>query len=462
MALFQKRLIFFIVPIITLPALFFFRTVPRAKIWKSYKVVAIEKSYPDDTAIKLLSELGCKNIISLSTQSVPLANEFFGNISYLLPYITSIAQESGSYLSERDNYFFDKSKNFRLYYVPSEYGRAAATAVNSIVKSGYTASLDTSVKFPWLSPIVCLIAFFVPLIFCKRKIIYTLAAIFPILLSWSFPFYAVSASAAFTMPVIFSATGIMCRKDSYRVLAKSPIILLLIVALVISFVSAFIAGFLFILCVASSASVFVLSEIIWNIKYPQNFRIFIVPTHIVLKTEKKIKTVFLVSVSNVALLVICFFFNSLFLPLSTSMELPSHKSKAEQNLPGLDEYLSWVWNVQTYPYMSLSGSNYSDESVVFPRYTENGTMIQQHNEVFLFDGKYKKTVIDSIDALPHTSVEKLLKIEGVYGRTGYSSSGSNTDGVKTIALLVCALIAGTGILFAYSCYAQATDFWSKK
>lgn len=469
---FGKCILFFTIPIITLAALFFLRTVPRAQVWKSYRVVAVELPHDESYVMNTLESSGCLDIISLSTQqSVPLSPAIFAGNDFLFSYTTSIAQENSKYLSEREKYFFDKSHSYKLYYIPSSYERAAANAVSVLNKSGVVASIDSTVRFPWLSPIVCLIAFALPFYLCRRKFIFAVAAIFPILFSWSIPFYSIAAAVCLFFPVIFEACNILYRKDKYFDLFKSPVIVLLIVAFLISFVTSFVAGFLFLLCIVSSMCVLSLAEILRGKNVPVGFPTFIVPAHIMLKTGKQLRNVFLVCIADLLLLTICFFFGSRFLPSSVSansIELPSRDAYSEHILPGLDEYTVWVWDSQTFPYKVVGDDFNADvkdgDAVIFPRYSENGTIDERKDIMFMYDKKYKEQAIDSIDALPFMAVEKLMKAEGIYTGTGYSTGGdASTDSRKTIVLLLSALFVTICVIVFYEYYYSRTaNLWRKE
>lgn len=457
------------VPIITLVALFFLRTVPRAQIWKSYRVVAVNATHEETDVMHTLEEAGCREVISLSNQqNIPLSQSVFVGNDFLFSYTVSTVPKNSKYLLERENYFFDKNRNYKLYYVPYEYERQAVSAVNLLAKNGVLASVDSTVKFPWLSPIVCLIALAIQIFFSKRKYIFAVASVFPILLSWSLPFYTIATSVCLFLPAIFATCDILLyRKDNFIDLMKSPIAIMVVAAVLTSFATSVEAGFLFIICAVSSFCVISLVNVLRKEKQSFRFPTLIVPSSIMLKTEKKLRNVFLVSIVDIILLTVCFFFGSRFLPSSasaSSIELPSKNSHTEQILPGLDDYTAWVWDSQTFPYKPLGGKTNPEirdgDIVVFPRYSENGTMISERNDImFIYDRKYKDQVIDAIDTIPYASVEKLLKAEGVYGNVGYSSGGETTDGRKTFILLISALFVTVCVIIFYEYYTRTASLW---
>lgn len=445
--------------IITFFSLVVFRSIPSARIWKSYRVVAVDVNYSERFVTDALKGEGAKDVIYLSAQKIPVAEDSLPIFSLALN-----SKINGNYIFERQNYFYDKSKTHKLYYVPEKYERAATSVVGFLVKNGVNASLDTEARLPWLAPIVCLIAFLFPLYLSSHKIIFLLACFFPILFPWSMPFYAVAISSCLLFPLMFCAVELMNRRGNYRTLLRSPVIVFPIFAFIAAATVSFTAVLIFVLCLASSACLFIFLDIQLRVHGKRHTSLFIMPADVMFKTGKKFQRVFVVCLTDIIVLAICFFFSSHFLPSASSLELPSNNKNGEQSLPGLNSYTAWHWNSETYPYrlvdVDFSSEPKDGDVVVFPRYTENDTIITEQNDVmFIYDSNYRNNIVRDVDNFDFPAVERLLKAEGVYEHAGYEAGGKNSDAVKTMVVLVLSFIASAGVFFAYKFYSRSAVFF---
>lgn len=445
--------------ITTFFSLMAFRSIPSARIWKSYRVVAVDVNCNEEFVVDSLSREGAKDVISLFAQKIPAAEEKLPIFSLSLN-----SKINGTYLSERQNYFYDKNKSHKLYYVPEKYERAATDAVSFLLHSGVNASLDTEARFPWLAPILCFIAFLFPLYLSSHKIVFLVACFFPILFPWSMPFYAVAISSCLLFPLIFCAVELLHRRGSYKTLLRSPVIIFPVFAFIAAATVSLSAILVFVLCVASSAFIFVFLDIQLKVHGRKYTSLFIMPADVMFKTGKKFQPVFFVCLADIIILAICFFLSSHFLPSASSLELPSNNKNGEQSLPGLNSYAAWHWNSETYPYRLINSDFSSEpeegEMIVFPRYAENGTMITEKNDImFVYDSGYKNKIVQAVDNFDFPAVEALLKAEGVYEHAGYEAGGKNSDSSKTVIVLIMSFIASAGVFFAYKIYSRSAVFF---
>lgn len=445
--------------IATFFSLIAFRSIPSARIWKSYRVVAVDVNCNEEIVVESLNREGAKDVISLSAQRIPVSEEKLPILS-----LSINSKINGTYLSGRQNYFYDKNKSHKLYYVPEKYEKAAAGTVGFLIKSGVNASLDTEARFPWLAPIVCLIAFLFPLFLSSHKIVFLVACFFPILFPWSMPFYAVAVSSCLLFPLIFCAVELIHRRGNYKTLRRSPVIIFPVFAFIAAATVSLTAVLVFVLCVASSACIFIFLDIQIRVQGRRHTSLFIMPADVMFKTGKKFQPVFFVCLADIIILAICFFFSSHFLPSASSLELPSNNKKGENDLPGLNSYTAWHWNSETYPYRLMNsdftGEPEEGETVVFPRYAENGTMITERDDViFVYDIGYKSNIVQAVDSFDFPAVETLLKAEGVYEHAGYATGGKNSDVLKTTIVLIMSFIASAGAFLAYKIYSRSAVFF---
>ncbi|MBQ5569530.1 MAG: hypothetical protein IIT45_03675, partial [Treponema sp.] len=61
-----------IIILIGIICLFAFRSVPVTRIWSSYNMLYADKSVSEHDILEYLSRAGCKDVISLSSQRIPI------------------------------------------------------------------------------------------------------------------------------------------------------------------------------------------------------------------------------------------------------------------------------------------------------------------------------------------------------------------------------------------------------
>ena len=104
----------------------FFKTIPIEKLWKDYSVLYVQKDVSDDSVQKALVSSDIQNYVCLSNQFLPI-NISENSIEYTMFKLNA---SKNDYSNRRVNYFFDKSKNFRLYYIPNEYVQNLSNTVH--------------------------------------------------------------------------------------------------------------------------------------------------------------------------------------------------------------------------------------------------------------------------------------------------------------------------------------------
>ena len=94
-----------------------FRVIPSAKLWEDYSIMFVPVGADTQIIHNVLTEKGCKDFICIENQFVPL------KVSADTPEISLALSgaENSNYLRGRNNFFFDKSGNFEIYYVPDKY-----------------------------------------------------------------------------------------------------------------------------------------------------------------------------------------------------------------------------------------------------------------------------------------------------------------------------------------------------
>ena len=109
----KKLSIFCSIAVLSIFVLFIFRTVPSGNLWERYRIVYVDNASDDDYAAEVLKKAGCENVISLSSQRLPVMLPVHSpEVSLALAF-----SDADGYLAKRRAYFFDRGAQYRLYYI---------------------------------------------------------------------------------------------------------------------------------------------------------------------------------------------------------------------------------------------------------------------------------------------------------------------------------------------------------
>lgn len=437
--------------IATFVLLLIFKSVPISKLWKGFCVLYVPKNTNPEFVFKTLQDNDVTGTISYYNQKVPFTSEFLP----LKP------DSSDSYLSGRNQYFFDKDHNVMLYYIPDEYSKNATKAVSCLVNEyNLDAGLDSKSSFPLITPIICIICAFIFMILSKNHFVYFLASIFPILFTFSNPFYVNAAAVCIFLYATFLAQKVWNRKGSIKYLSTNPIIIFcLVISLIPPFFISIISGFLYFLCICASAFIlFVYKNI--QIAKTEKLRfnpIPIIPAHLMNMINIHSIKKFLISICAVAILCVFYVTSVNLFSISNSQDLsfPMPTSYNEQiGIPNMNDYVKWVWNEMTRPYKSLNAV-YSQEpveyeTVTIQRFISTNDGIKTNEEVlFCFDGDFKKEVYESIDDLNYPAIEKLMKKQENDFFVNYSFGTGEKFNISNIVILLSMILLPFMIMFFY-------------
>ena len=123
----------------------------------------------DEVIDQIFLENDISNYVSLSNQKIPIMLEK-NSVEYSM--LKTNFQEFSKYISLRENYFFDKTKEFKLCYVPSEYKKNLQDCVTEFRKNGISCGIDAAAKYPWILPVILLLLSFVFVFYAKNRILY--------------------------------------------------------------------------------------------------------------------------------------------------------------------------------------------------------------------------------------------------------------------------------------------------
>ena len=154
------------------------------------------------------------------------------------------------------------------------------------------------------------------------------------------------------------------------------------------------------------------------------------------------KIVMPIATASIVLVILYFTFsnvtNSGLTKKSKAIFIPGKAEVQAQELPQLEDFYRWNWDVITLPYKSLNLNYYDDETVVFPDYVVTDGIITEKDDYLTYDEGFKTNIFKNIDDLDFESIEKVIKLQGSDFTCGYVSAGSyHVSLFSIIMMFVC-------------------------
>src|SRR5574344_671849 len=450
--------------------LVFFRSVPSGSLWKGYRIVYAAEECSENDVMKFLSDAGCRDIVNFSSQTVPLG------LSPRTPEVSLAAADADSsgYLSKRDNYFFDRSGKYRVYYIPERNVKEAEKAAAAMDEAGISAGIDTQTGYPFIVPAVCVLFAVFLCIVSVHPIVTACGSVLPVLFSFCMPFYAGGAAVCLFLYALYLAQQVWGRSGAFMfVLKYIPSVLFAGAAAAVAVFSSLKGGLLFIAAAAGTCGALNALRIA---EKRRDGRYSFVPVMIRPAGMTQIFTVNARRAVTVCASAICLLIagSLLFGRINASgepdIQLPSsHGGGIGGNLPSLDDYVSWCWNAETLPYRSIAGNDSGrkerkpkdGDTVVFPAYEDSAEGITETDKKLVYDGSYRAETLMKIDSLQFPAVEKVLKEQGKASHAGYASSGSGGGGAGSMLLMTLALAVPVFFMF-YARRKSRKEIWSRK
>lgn len=446
----QYKLIYILCSLLSLLVIFTFRSVPSGQIWKKYNILYVARNADQNAVASVFSDLGIDDYVSLSNQYLPV------NLSKHSPEISMMKIEGNdSYIEKRDAFFFDKSQNYMLYYVPVNYKSRLEDAYNHLANKKIKCGLDTNSSYPFLIPFFVIIFAALLFMFAKNKWVYAIGSAFSIVFVLCNPFYSVATALILIHLFLFLLSRLWNREGLFSFFKKQKIFAILFATILLNIIfSTKITALLFIFYAAGLFSALILyKDIEEYLCRKRPFQsIFILPAkRIELFTEK---TFFLLPLS--ILIVLIFLVTSLISSKSnpaskfSKILLPGKASVQSQELPQLEDYYRWNWEIKTAPYRSINSENMAENKdyskVEFPYYEEENGKIVLKTKTLSFDESFKESAYSDIEELGFNSLENVMKSEGISSKFSYVSLNSySINFISIIMILICFFI----LLFIY-------------
>lgn len=409
-------------------AMFLLKSVPASKLWKGYTTLSVPANIDSSLVEKILSEENCAGFISLQGQP----KDF-----------------SGDYEQRKSLYFFDKEKEFKLYYIPDnltkEAGRAAQRLQSDYKINAFMGSQAVFSRLPFL---VCLIAFALFFFYSENRLVF-LAAAFPgLFYAFCNPYYGSAASVCLEFYAFFLGQRLWRRKGALQVLTSNFYILLFCAA---AFLLSMSAGFkrsvLFMLNLICAFSLLLL---FFNLQIHFEKKARFLPLYIRnakrlgSMTRANLKKAFFVS-AEIFLLFIFLCAGTNFLSSSGKKDLlfPAPKDYNGQagDFPTLDDYFANKWNLLAAPYRSLNkksgGIPNEGDTIEMTHYKKTGKGIESRREIiYTYDKAFEKEAADALEKSDFPYLEKVWKAQEKNFSVGYSAGASESAGAGLVAALL--------------------------
>ena len=432
---------------VSIVSLYFLRSVPAVSLWKGYTVFYVSKESSQEEVATMLLEHGCKDFISLENQFVPL-NVSVNSPEFALAFSGS---RKSDYLERRNDYFFDKSKKYRIYYIPAEYvGNAKDACFELNQKKGIKAGMSFSASYPWVSVLVCMLFSVALVVFSEKRLLLSAILLLPVLMAFSLPVYSVTCAICLFNLGASLFVKYWKREGFFLFVQKNPVsIVFPFVSLLIMILSGFRSLFLFVIVNAGIYGILCIYSLLENLL---DRRYFFTPKKILSSSmfrfySKKAMLSILICIGSV--FIIC-----IYAAVSTKISQSSSgqnsiavpcPSSSDKRLVNFNDYVDWKWNVITEPYISVNDSNKNVKSVRFSVYrSEDGKVIESERELN-YDREFVKQSEAEVFRMNFPALEKLLAGENHSMKAGYAVPGYQKVGFLSIILLLVAIGTPCGV-----------------
>lgn len=438
------------ISVLSLFVLFAFKTIPSGKLWKGFNILYVPSQTQESIVLNSFTESKITEHYELSTQYIPL------NFSAYSPEISMLrlnaSSQDYSYLSKRQLFFFDKSGNYKLYYIPTSFKNNLNDCIKILLKNGIKCGVDNSANYPGIVPLVVFLLFLALFIFSKKKNVFFAGAVVPFFFILCNPFYSAAVSVCLVFLCLFFLSNIWRREGFLSRFFKNSLVpLLLFFSILGAFSSSIKIGFMFLIsflgCVCSLYFINSLESFLESKKSFVPLKIRTAKRCSVYGGKQKQSLISCISVIFV-LIVIAIFSSSAFTSSKfTKIFLPSANASSSE-LVSLEDYYDFAWKVSSYPYKSLNDENSQNEKFYqYPHYEEDDDgKIVETMQIKSFNDSFKTQTFDEIDLLGFNAIEKVLKKQDSNAKFGYSSTSSYHIGFFGIIVMFISLCI---LLFVY-------------
>lgn len=421
-----------------------FRSVPSGQLWKGYSVLYAPVSSDDYVILNTLKENGVENVTSLSGQYLPVLYKSHSLEVSMIP----LNPNASAYLTDRENYFYDKSKQYRLYYIPVAQKSELATCVIQLRERGISCGIDLSAPYPWILPVLSVVFFLFLLFLAKNRLLFFISSVLPAVFPICFPFLSSLSSVCILMIFLYALSNIVGRRGLFDLIARNILLfVLLFISIFASFTQNIISGVFYILCLVNCLLAVYSYNKIQELQAAQSSfnPVLIRSVFFISKYNRNEKIIFPFAFIVIILsFVVCVFFMDSFSTQASKLSLPSANAVTrDDKLTDLKDYADWKWEVQSFPYRNVNLENDKLSYIKFPRYSEIDGKITESYDIVSFNESYVLKSRDDIKELPYNALEKMLLSQTVNSEDivpGYSLSVSYQLSFFTIIMIILQLL----------------------
>lgn len=448
----MKKYLKYISPLAFLLCIFLifeFKAIPNGKLWNNYSVLYAPVDTDDNVIVNTIRSMNISNYVCLSEQYLPI--NISQNSIEIAIFKLNIINDGTEYHQTRNNYFFDKSNQFRLYYIPSEYKSKLNDVVNVLNNNGIQCGVDSTASYPWILPLIGLFIVIMLCLFSKKKYVFLAGSISPLIFLYCNPFYPVALSLGLILLIVFFISNLWKRNGFISCLINSySVPAMLFIAFLSAFSSNIKTGLLFFVELISTLSiltfVYFFEDVIRNRK--SFIPVFIKPAKLINIFASKTNTIMIILISTAFILIGTYFLtsNENITSHFAKLLLPANSDFQDEKLPQLEDYYKWTWDIKTAPYRSLNQTTNSN-LIEYPKYSEDSNgLIKESKVVMAYNQNFKENTYNEIEELPFNSIEKVIKSEGIHFTGGYKSSSNYHNNLFGIIMMFISLSI---LLFLY-------------
>lgn len=448
----MSKLLKYISPVAFLISIFLiiqFKAIPNGKLWDNYSVLYVPVETDDDIIISALKGNGIQEYIALSEQYLPI--NLSQNSIEIAMFKLNLTNDGSEYHQRRNNYFFDKSNQYRLYYIPVSFKEKLNDTVSYLNHQKIQCGMDSTSSYPWIIPLIGLVLTLLLSMFSKNKFVFLAGSISPVIFLYCNPFYPVALSLSLILLVVFFISNLWNRAGLInRLINTFSVPTMLFISILCGFSANYKTGLLIFIELVSILSVlFFYYSIEAYFRSKKSFiPVLIKPAKMINVFAKKAGTSMTIVLSSALIFIALFFLtaNENINSHLAKLLLPANAEIQDENLPQLEDYYKWAWDIKTTPYKSLNREE-KENFIEYPKYVEDSNgLIRETKVVMAYNQNFKENTFNDIEKLPFNSIEKVIMSEGIRFNGGYKSSSdyhNNLFGI--IMMFICFFI----LLFLY-------------
>ena len=143
--------------------------------WRGYVVLYVSEEFSEQTVLDLCAQEKIGGVITLADQKpfAPPRDALMGNLNALF-----LREDFARYEQKRANFFFDKERKFRLFYVEGQSARRLLRVAARIRERGAECGVNVSQTRSFAVMIICAVVYLVFCLAAKNRLVMALGGVF--------------------------------------------------------------------------------------------------------------------------------------------------------------------------------------------------------------------------------------------------------------------------------------------